>query len=146
MMLYKPEPLVVAGVATPVATFVAVTVAPATTAPWESVTVPPILARPLWANKPCAPSKRNNAVNASIVVNLLANCWFSRTFFSNNAIVRYLSAPEDLSMSAETLELFRIRPNQTHAQVRDWELSPSGTKLVFSYDDCQAKNFMVSRQ
>ncbi len=80
-MLYTPAPLVVVGIATPVAVFVAVTVAPATTAPCESVTVPVMFARPDWANTPGVPIMRNNAAIASIAVKLLVNSWFHRTFF-----------------------------------------------------------------
>ena len=61
MMLYKPEELVVTGVATPVARLVAVTVAPSTTEPWESVMVPPIFARPDCAHVLCVPRMTRKA-------------------------------------------------------------------------------------
>jgi hypothetical protein len=47
---YNPESVVVCVLVTPVASFLAVTVAPGTAAPFESLMVPVIFEVPVWAN------------------------------------------------------------------------------------------------
>jgi hypothetical protein len=59
---YKPVAVVVSAYVTPVASLIAVTDAPGTTAPEESVTVPSILEVPVWANAAAVMNNNSAAV------------------------------------------------------------------------------------